>query len=65
MCDRRSVELSTRLIDMTQKERAALQARIDALPAGNITYKTINGKKYPCLQWQENSKQRDFVLDFT
>ena len=43
---------------MTQEERAALQARIDALPAGNITYKTINGKKYPYLQWQENGKQR-------
>ena len=43
---------------MTQEERAALQARIDALPAGNITYKTINGKKYPYLQWQENEKQR-------
>ena len=43
---------------MTQEERAALQARIDALPAGNITYKTINGKRYPYLQWQENGKQR-------
>lgn len=43
---------------MMQDERTALQARIDALPAGNITYKTINGKKYPYLQWQENGKQR-------
>ncbi|MBR0408939.1 MAG: hypothetical protein IJI53_12950 [Clostridia bacterium] len=28
------------------------------MPAGNITYKTINGKRYPYLQWQENGKQR-------
>ena len=43
---------------MTQERRTALQARIDALPAGNITYKTINGIRYPYLQWQENGKQR-------
>ena len=43
---------------MTQEERAELQTRIDALPAGNITYKTINGKKYPYLQWQEGGRQR-------
>ena len=43
---------------MTQEERAELQARINALPAGNITYKTINGKKYPYLQWQEGGRQR-------
>ena len=43
---------------MTQEERAELQARIAALPVGNITYKTINGKKYPYLQWQEGGRQR-------
>ncbi len=43
---------------MTQEERAELQARIAALPAGNITYKTINGRKYPYLQWQEDGRQR-------
>ena len=48
------MNLSMEVNGMTQEERAALQARIDALPAGNITYKTINGKKYPYLQWQEN-----------
>ena len=42
----------------TQKERAVLQAKIDALPKGNITHKTISGRKYPYLQWQENGKQR-------
>ena len=31
---------------------------IDQLPKGNITYKTIHGKKYPYYQWQENGKQR-------
>ena len=30
---------------------------ISQLPAGNITYKTINGKKYPYYQWTENGKQ--------
>ena len=43
---------------MTQKERDEIQARIGVLPAGNITYKTINGRKYPYLQWQESGKQR-------
>lgn len=28
------------------------------MPIGGITYKTINGKKYPYLQWTENGKQR-------
>lgn len=46
------------MIDVTQEERAELQARIAALPVGNITYKTINGKKYPYLQWQEGGRQR-------
>ena len=43
---------------MTEAERQEIQARIDALPIGGITLKTINGKKYPYLQWMENGKQR-------
>ena len=31
---------------------------IEQLPSGNITYKTINGKKYAYYQWTENGKQR-------
>lgn len=31
---------------------------ISQLPKGNITYKTIRGKKYPYLQWTEDGKQR-------
>lgn len=31
---------------------------ISQLPPGNITYKTINGKKYPYYQWTEDGKQR-------
>ena len=31
---------------------------ISQLPKGNITYKTIRGKKYAYLQWTENGKQR-------
>lgn len=43
---------------MTQQERNRIQQRIDSLPPGGITYKTINGKKYPYYQWTENGKQR-------
>ena len=43
---------------MTEAERREIQAKIDALPAGGITMKTINGKKYPYLQWTEDGKQR-------
>ena len=31
---------------------------IEQLPKGNITYKSIRGKKYAYLQWTENGKQR-------
>ncbi len=31
---------------------------IDQLPKGNITYKSIRGKKYAYLQWTEGGKQR-------
>ena len=30
---------------------------ISQLPPGNITYKTIKGKKYPYYQWTEDGKQ--------
>ena len=46
------------VIKVTQEEWKDIQGRIAALPAGNITYKTINGRKYPYLQWQENGRQR-------
>ncbi len=41
---------------------------ISQLPPGNITYKTIKGKKYPYYQWTENGKQhgravKDFELE--
>lgn len=35
-----------------------MKAWIDQLPKGNITYKSIRGKKYAYLQWTENGKQR-------
>ena len=31
---------------------------IEQLPQGNITFKTINGKKYAYYQWMENGKQK-------
>ena len=41
---------------------------ISQLPQGNITYKTIKGRKYPYYQWTENGKQhgrivKDYELD--
>lgn len=42
---------------MTESEKQAVQEQIAELPKGNITYKTINGKKYPYLQWTESGKQ--------
>lgn len=35
---------------------------ISQLPPGNITYKTINGKRYPYYQWTDNGKQRARVV---
>lgn len=35
---------------------------ISQLPSGNITYKTIKGKKYPYYQWTENGKQRARIV---
>lgn len=45
-----------------------IKERISQLPPGNITYKTIKGKKYPYHQWTENGKQhgrmiKDYELD--
>lgn len=36
----------------------AMREWISQLPPGNITYKTINGKRYAYYQWTENGKQR-------
>jgi len=35
---------------------------ISQLPQGNISYKTINGKRYPYLQWTENGKQKSRIV---
>jgi len=32
--------------------------RLQALPTGGITYKTIRGHRYAYYQWMENGKQR-------
>lgn len=39
-----------------------ISEEISQLPKGNITYKTINGKKYPYLQWSENGKQKTRIV---
>ena len=39
-----------------------IKQHIAQLPQGNITYKTINGKRYPYLQWTENGKQKSRVV---
>ena len=44
---------------MTEQEKYTLLARIAELPVGGITYKTINGKRYPYLQWTENGRRTD------
>lgn len=35
---------------------------LSQLPSGNITYKTINGKRYPYYQWTENGKQKSRIV---
>lgn len=35
---------------------------ISQLPKGNVTYKTIKGKKYPYHQWTENGKQHGRIV---
>lgn len=35
-----------------------IKDKLAQLPMGNVTYKTINNKKYPYYQWTENGKQR-------
>ena len=35
----------------------AMKEWISQLPSGNITYKTISGKRYAYYQWTENGKQ--------
>ena len=39
-----------------------IKEQISRLPQGNITYKTINGKRYPYLQWTENGKQKSRIV---
>ena len=42
-----------------------IKNRISQLPQGNITFKTINGKKYSYYQWTENGKQRNRIVKDT
>ena len=35
---------------------------VSQLPPGNISYKTINGKRYPYYQWTENGKQHSRIV---
>ena len=39
-----------------------MKNHISQLPQGNITFKTINGKRYPYYQWTENGKQRNRIV---
>lgn len=39
--------------------------KLAELPVGNISYKTIHGKKYPYLQWTENGKQKGRIVKKT
>ncbi len=43
---------------MTERERNEIQRKIDSLPSGGVSYKTISGKRYAYYQWRENGKQK-------
>ncbi|MCD8069705.1 MAG: AAA family ATPase [Lachnospiraceae bacterium] len=49
---------------MKENDPEYLKELISQLPAGNITYKMINGKQYPYLQWrdQNTGRQRSRVI---
>lgn len=49
---------------MDKAKMESCQELISQLPAGNITYKKINGKRYPYLQWtdKETGKQRSRIV---
>lgn len=49
---------------MIQKEIERYQEQIAQLPAGNITFKAINGKRYPYLQWRDTDtgKQKNRIV---
>lgn len=49
---------------MIQDEIERYQEQIAQLPAGNITFKTINGKRYPYLQWRDTDtgKQKNRIV---
>ena len=36
-----------------------IEEQISKLPKGNVTYRTIKGKKYAYLQWTEGGRQRN------
>ncbi len=38
------------------------QKMLSQLPKGNLSYKTINGKKYPYLQWREDGKTKSRIV---
>lgn len=49
---------------MIQDEIDRYQEQIAQLPAGNITFKAINGKRYPYLQWRDTNtgKQKSRIV---
>lgn len=54
------VHMSNEYAKMTELEQA-----ISELPQGSITYKKINGKKQPYLQWTENGKSKSKYIKVT
>jgi len=39
-----------------------LEERIAKLPRGSISYKSINGKRWPYLQWTEGGKSKSVYI---
>lgn len=48
---------------MEKEQRIAeINVEIEKLPRGNVTYKKINGKQQPYLQWSENGRCRSYYI---
>ncbi len=45
-----------------QRRISMLEERITQLPRGSISYKSINGKRWPYLQWTEGGKSRSVYI---
>ena len=61
MCSEFPYKFIIQGVSMDKTKIEYFKEYISQLPPGNITYKTINGKRYPYYQWtdKETGKQRN------